>query len=232
MIKQRLLAGAVAAGLVVSATAIAQESSLESQAERDSYMLGMDIGRSLKNLDTEIDSDAFFRAFQDVMNDRPTLMGDQEFQQTKREFQQRLQARAAEQREMAASNNRQEGEAFLAENAQRDGVMVTDSGLQYEVVEAGEGDNPAATDRVTVHYRGTLIDGTEFDSSYSRGEPATFALNQVIPGWTEGLQLMQPGATYKFYIPSDLGYGERGTPGMIGPNQVLIFDVELLEVAE
>lgn len=231
MIKQRVMACAVSAGLLFAAFGAGADS-LDSQTERDSYMLGMDIARSLKNLDTDIDGDAFFRAFQDVMQDRPALMSEQEFNQAKTDFQQRLQRRATEQREVEASENRAEGEAFLAENAQRDGVNVTDSGLQYEVIESGDGPNPGETDRVTVHYRGTLIDGTEFDSSYSRGEPATFALNQVIPGWTEGLQLMEQGATYKFYIPSDLAYGERGTPGIIGPNQVLIFDVELISIGE
>ncbi|MEX0916425.1 MAG: FKBP-type peptidyl-prolyl cis-trans isomerase, partial [Wenzhouxiangellaceae bacterium] len=134
------------------------------------------------------------------------------------------------QRGEEARINREEGEAFLAANADKAGITVTESGLQYRVIEEGEGASPDADDRVTVHYRGKLISGVEFDSSYSRGEPATFGLNQVIPGWTEGLQLMQKGAKYEFFVPSDLAYGEQGRPGPIGPNSTLIFEVELLEV--
>ena len=124
------------------------------------------------------------------------------------------------------------GEAFLAENRSKEGVVVTSSGLQYQVLEEGDGPKPSATDRVTVHYRGTLIDGTEFDSSYRRGRPATFGLNQVIRGWTEGLQLMGVGSTYRLFIPSNLAYGKRGAGNLIGPDEALIFDVELLEIAE
>ena len=129
-----------------------------------------------------------------------------------------------------ARENLEAGRAFLAENRQRDGVTETESGLQYEVVEEGDGASPDANDVVQVHYEGTRLDGSVFDSSYERGQPATFPLNQVIPGWTEGVQLMQEGATYMFYIPADLAYGERGAGGTIGPNEVLTFKVELLEV--
>lgn len=134
--------------------------------------------------------------------------------------------------EAATAEARAAGEAFLAEQAAREGVMATDSGLLYEVREPGEGATPAATDNVTVHYEGRLIDGTVFDSSIARGEPTSFALNQVIPGWTEGLQLMPLGSKYTFYIPSDLAYGERGAGGSIGPHQALIFDVELISIGE
>lgn len=127
--------------------------------------------------------------------------------------------------------NRAEGEAFLAENAARDGIVVRESGLQYEVIEEGDGASPTAEDTVTVHYRGTLIDGTQFDSSYDHGEPATFALRRVIPGWTEGVALMKVGARYRFFIPGDLAYGPQPPPGSeIGPNATLIFEVELLAV--
>ena len=122
------------------------------------------------------------------------------------------------------------GEKFLAENAERESVTVTDSGLQYEVMSEGDGASPTAEDTVTVHYKGTLLDGTEFDSSYSRGEPATFPLSRVIPGWTEGVQLMKVGSKFKFFIPSELAYGERST-GKITPNSTLVFEVELLDVA-
>ncbi len=129
-----------------------------------------------------------------------------------------------------AESNLKEGEAFLAANAKKPGVKTLPSGLQYMVIKEGTGRQPSATDQVTVHYKGTLIDGTEFDSSYRRGQPATFPLNQVIKGWTEGVQLMKEGATYRFFIPPQLGYGARGAGGIIGPNATLIFDVELLSV--
>ncbi len=130
-----------------------------------------------------------------------------------------------------AQDNKAAGEAYLAENKKKEGVQVTASGLQYEVLKAGSGKQPKATDTVVVHYRGTLIDGTEFDSSYKRGQPIDFPLNRVIPGWTEGVQLMQEGAKYRFVIPSALAYGPRGTPGgPIGPDATLIFEVELLKV--
>ena len=132
--------------------------------------------------------------------------------------------------EAKAETNIAEGEKFLAENAEREGVTVTDSGLQYEVMSEGDGASPTAEDTVTVHYKGTLLDGTEFDSSYSRGEPATFPLSRVIPGWTEGVQLMKVGSKFKFFIPSELAYGERST-GKITPNSTLVFEVELLDVA-
>ena len=122
------------------------------------------------------------------------------------------------------------GADFLANNAKKEDVTVTESGLQYEVIQSGEGRSPGRTDRVTVHYRGTLVDGREFDSSYKRGEPATFPLNRVIAGWTEGLQLMKEGDKWRLFIPSNLGYGQRGAGGMIGPNETLIFEVELLKV--
>lgn len=130
-----------------------------------------------------------------------------------------------------AEKNQQEGAAFLAENAQKPGIVTTASGLQYEIISAGNGASPAATDNVTVHYKGVTLDGNEFDSSYNRGQPATFPLNRVIAGWTEGLQLMQVGAKYRFYIPSGLAYGSRGAGNVIPPNATLIFDVELIEIA-
>jgi FKBP-type peptidyl-prolyl cis-trans isomerase FkpA/FKBP-type peptidyl-prolyl cis-trans isomerase FklB len=130
---------------------------------------------------------------------------------------------------MSAAENLARGRAFLEENASKDGITVTASGLQYEVLQEGDGPSPSARSTVTVHYRGTLLDGSQFDSSYERGEPISFPLNRVIAGWTEGLQLMQVGASYRFFIPSELAYGSHGAGGAIGPNETLIFEVELLK---
>ncbi len=146
------------------------------------------------------------------------------------EYFEGLQAELDKQAAEAAAQNKQIGEAFLTENAKRDGIKVTASGLQYEVLESGNGDSPEAKDRVEVHYTGKLIDGTVFDSSVERGVPATFGVTQVIPGWVEALQLMHEGDKWRLYIPSDLAYGPQGAGGIIGPNSTLIFDVELLRV--
>ncbi len=147
-------------------------------------------------------------------------------------FGQRLQAKREGEMQAAAKKNREDGEAFMAANKSKPGVQTTESGLQYKVETQGEGPRPAATDTVKVHYTGTLLDGTKFDSSVDRGEPAQFALNQVIPGWTEALQLMPVGSKYTLWLPSELAYGENGTPGPIGPNATLMFEVELIEIVQ
>lgn len=226
----RILAGSVLAASV-STVALAQEE-LETPEERLSYTIGMDIGGSLAEQDIDLDMDLLVEALRASYNGEETRLTEEEALAERDAFMQRRQQQMEVERAQEASVNLEEGEAFLAENAERDGVSVTDSGLQYRVIEEGEGASPTAEDRVTVHYKGTLIDGTVFDSSYDRGEPATFALNQVIPGWTEGVQLMKEGAKYEFFVPSELAYGEQGRPGPIGPNSTLIFEVELLEVGD
>jgi len=145
-------------------------------------------------------------------------------------FQKEMQAKMVAEMQALAAKNKAAGEAFLAENAKKEGVVVTDSGLQYKIIEEGEGPSPGPSDMATVNYRGTLIDGTQFDSSYDRGQPATFPVGGVIAGWTEALQLMKPGAKWQLFIPADLAYGERGAGKDIGPNSTLVFDVELLSV--
>lgn len=209
---------------------------LESDAQKQSYALGASMGMFVtnrfeqqENFNIPTDLDALRAGFQDGLNNNSQL-DMEEIQFLTQASDQALRAAQSKQAEQAAAAAIELGAAFLAENASKEGVMVTESGLQYEVVEAADGPSPKATDTVTVHYRGTLIDGTEFDSSYSRGEPTSFPLNRVIPGWTEGLQLMQVGSKYRFYIPSDLAYGQRGQ-GAITPNSTLIFDVELLDIA-
>jgi len=221
----------IAAGLVAatfSVTAVAEE--LETHEERLSYTVGMDIGQSLAEQGLELDLDLLIEALRASYLGEETRLTPEEALAERDLFMQRRQQEMEQQQTREAEVNLEEGQAFLAENRERDDVIETESGLQYRVVEAGEGPSPDATGRVTVHYRGTLIDGTEFDSSHVRGEPATFALNQVIPGWTEGVQLMREGATFEFFIPPDLAYGEQGRPGPIGPNSTLIFVVELIEV--
>jgi FKBP-type peptidyl-prolyl cis-trans isomerase len=222
-------------GLAASVQAQDDESmpeELDTEAKQFSYVVGMDVGNSLKDLDADLDLETVIMAMRDVMSGDEVLLSESQANELKQAFFQKRQQQAAEQAKKQAAANRERGEKFLADNAQKEGVETTDSGLQYEVVEEGSGQSPEASDRVTVHYTGTLIDGTVFDSSRERGEPASFALNQVIPGWTEGLQLMKEGGHYKFYIPSELAYGERGAGDVIEPGSTLIFDVELLEVAD
>ncbi|MDX1571210.1 MAG: FKBP-type peptidyl-prolyl cis-trans isomerase [Xanthomonadales bacterium] len=204
-----------------------------------SYMLGYDVGGRLTEMEVELDYDRFMEALKDAMAGNENALGDERLAEIRDAFNQQQQALVAQKQEErrkelaeAAERNKQEGEAFLARNAEREGVMTTDSGLQYEVIEMGEGAKPSAEDTVTVHYTGTLIDGTKFDSSVDRGQPATFALNRVISGWTEGLQLMPEGSKFRFYIPSDLAYGGRSMGETIGPNSTLVFDVELISVGQ
>ena len=224
----------LATTLLAAGSAIAQEG--PNQADL-SYMLGYDVGKRLAEMEIELDNDRFLAAIKDAMSGQESALSDERLAEIRQQFnarQQELMAQKQEERRKelaaAAETNKQQGEAFLAENAKKEGVVVTESGLQYEVVEAGDGERPAAEDTVTVHYEGRLIDGTVFDSSHQRGEPATFALNRVIPGWTEGLQLMPAGSKYRFYIPSDLAYGGRSMGDTIGPNSTLIFDVELMGI--
>ena len=198
--------------------------------DRVSYALGMGIGTQLKDMGaTDINIDDFAQAIKDAIAGNKQL-SDAEAQDLVQEFfqeQEKKQRAAAAERFKA---NKAAGEKFLADNASKDDVKVTPSGLQYVVLKEGNGKKPKSTDTVVCHYEGTLIDGTMFDSSIKRGEPASFALNQVIAGWTEGLQLMQEGAKFRFFIPYHLGYGERGAGPSIPPFSALVFDVELIEV--
>lgn len=209
---------------------------LESEDARVGYSMGMTFAKRVEQDLPDLDSEAFLAGIQDGIRGEESRLSDEEIQETLMEFQRRMQEEQMQGQQQQdqggndeAAANRERSEEFLAENAERDEVTVTDSGLQYEVLEEGDGESPSANSRVTVHYTGTLIDGEVFDSSRERGEPVTFGLQQVIPGWTEGLQLMEEGGRYKLYIPSDLGYGPGGTQG-IGPNQALIFDVELISI--
>ena len=214
-----------------------KKAELKTQKDKVSYLLGTDMGRKMKmELDrqsVEVDPEVLIAGVRDAFAGKELLMTDAELQELRMALQTEIAARNAARAKALAEKNKKEGDVFLAENGKKDGVKTTASGLQYKVVTEGTGKAPHATDKVTVNYRGTLLDGTEFDSSYKRGEPATFGLNQVIKGWTEGIPLMKEGSKWTFFIPSELAYGDRGTPGgPIGPNAVLIFDVELLSIGE
>ena len=194
--------------------------------EKLSYALGMVIAHNLKGMGVSaLDNAAFAQAVSDVMGGATTTMSDAEAQRTVSEFMQKQQAEAGK-------AVREAGEKFLAENAEKPGVVVLPSGLQYTVITEGTGAKPKATDRVKCHYEGTLANGQVFDSSYRRGEPAVFPLNGVIAGWTEGVQLMAEGAKYRFFIPYHLAYGERGAGQSIPPYAALVFDVELIEIVK
>ena len=225
--KSTYLRGVLLAAALVSGNAFSAE--LETDAQKLGYIIGMDIGSSLKQQGGDLDLDSLIEAMRATYNGTPLAMTPEEAAAVREEFIAKRRAEAEKERASLASINAAEGDKFLLENRNKEGVQVTDSGLQYEVIVMGEGAKPSATDTVTVHYRGTLLNGEEFDSSYSRNEPTTFQLNQVIPGWTEGVQLMPVGSKFKFYIPPNLAYGPNGG-GPIGPNATLIFEVELLDI--
>jgi FKBP-type peptidyl-prolyl cis-trans isomerase len=208
----------------------AQNAELETDDQKASYAIGLNLGGQFADIEDHFHVDAFLRGMQDAMAEREPVIAQADIQEVMMRFQQTIgeeqQARMAAEGEA----NQQAGEAYLAENAAKDGVMTTESGLQYEILRAADGASPAPEDRVTIHYRGTLLDGTEFDTSYD-GEPLTMAANGFISGFSEGLQLMSVGSQYRFVIPGSLAYGPAGQGG-IGPNETLIFEVELLGINE
>jgi FKBP-type peptidyl-prolyl cis-trans isomerase len=204
----------------------------ESLLDRASYIIGLNLGKSLKTNDIQANTDLIVKGLRDGLSGGQALLTDEEMQTAMTAFQQQVAQQQEAKQKAVGEKNKTEGEAFLAKNKARKEVKTTASGLQYEVLKEGTGAAPKATDTVTVNYKGTLMDGTTFDSSYDRGEPATFVLNQVIPGWTEGVQLMKVGSKYKFYIPSALGYGDHGAGSVIGPNAPLVFEVELLSIGQ
>ena len=202
------------------------------ELEKLSYALGLSMGNNFKSSGVEeLNIKEFGEGVEAVFAGSQPKMSYDEAKEVIRDFFMALEAKQNEAAAKMGEVNKAAGEAFLAENAKRPEVKTTESGLQYEVITEGTGNKPAASDTVVVHYTGTLIDGTVFDSSVERGTPATFGVTQVIPGWVEALQLMQEGAKWRLYIPSDLAYGTRGAGGAIGPNATLIFDVELLQIA-
>jgi FKBP-type peptidyl-prolyl cis-trans isomerase len=205
---------------------------LKTSKDKFSYALGMRMGANLKKQEVPVDPAILSRGLRDALGGGKTLMTEQEAQAALSDVQNDLRKKQQEKMQAEGAANKKDGDAFLAANKGKDGVVTTPSGLQYKILKEGTGPKPAATDSVVCNYKGTLINGTEFDSSYKRGQPATFPVSGVIKGWTEALQLMPVGSKWQLFIPSDLAYGERGPGPEIGPNSTLIFEVELLSIQE
>lgn len=225
------IVGTVVIGLGAGA-AFAQGTQLQLKTQKDkvSYSIGMNLGHDFKAKGIEVNPKVLAQGLHDAMAGGKTLLTDQEARQTLIGVQRKLMAQQAAKMKELAETNAKEGSKFLAENAKKTGVKVLPSGLQYKIIKSGKGEPPKAEDTVTVNYRGTLVNGKVFDSSFKRGRPATFPVSGVIPGWTEALQLMKPGARWELFIPPKLAYGARGAGPTIGPNSTLIFQVDLLKV--
>ena len=223
----RYLLAMVLSVILMSSLCLAGEKlDLKDEKAKINYSVGYQIGDDFKRQGVEINPEALVKGIQDALSGEKGLMTPQERRNTLVNLQRQVAAQQEQDKPKQAQEYRGEGREFLVENAKKEGVKTTDSGLQYKVIREGAGRRPGATDTVTVHYRGTLIDGTEFDSSYRKGKPASFRVDRVIPGWTEALQLMREGAKWQLFIPPDLAYGERGTLA----DKTLIFDVELISV--
>ncbi|MDA8239043.1 MAG: FKBP-type peptidyl-prolyl cis-trans isomerase [Nitrospiraceae bacterium] len=227
----RVLWAVVLCTLLVTVQAYGEEQTpLKDKKDKLSYAIGLDVGNALKRQSIDVNTDIFLQGVKDALSGGKKLLTDEEVRETMTAFSKELAAKQGEAMKKLGEKNKEEGEAFLAENKKKEGVKTLPDGLQYKVITEGKGGSPKATDTVTVNYRGTFIDGKEFDSSYKRNQPATFAVNGVIPGWTEALQMMKEGSKWEIFIPSKLAYGERGAGGVIGPNATLIFEVELLSI--
>ncbi len=203
---------------------------LDTQKDKASYSIGVQLGKQITKIQDMVNNDAIIAGFKDSLSGTEPKLSAEEMQSTMAAFQQNMVAAQKAKQEQMASSGKAEGEKYLAANKTKEGVKTTASGLQYKIITPGTGATPKATDTVVTHYTGTLIDGKVFDSSYKRNSPATFPVNGVIKGWTEALQLMKTGAKWQLVIPSELAYGARGAGASIGPNQVLIFEIELLEI--
>ena len=215
-----------------AAPATSQPLVLKTDKEKLSYAIGMNIGQSMKKDSLDIDPAILSRAIKDAVTGSKPAMTEEEARTIVTAFRTEMVKKQQAEAQKAGEVNKQAGDKFLAENKTKDGVVTLPSGLQYKVIKQGDGPKPTASDTVVTNYRGTLIDGKEFDSSYKRGQPATFPVGQVIKGWTEALQLMPVGSKWQLYIPSNLAYGDRGAGGDIGPNSTLIFDIELLSIQD
>ena len=227
-------------GVAVTLPAADPAPALKDQKDKVSYSIGMDIGRNIKRQNLDISVEALAAGIRDVMGDGKPALTDDEAREVMNAFRTEMQSKQQSMAKEQGDKNKKEGEAFLTENAKKEGIKAltvklpngTNAVLQYKVLTAGTGPKPTTNDTVITHYRGTLIDGTEFDSSYKRGEPATFPVTGVIKGWTEALLQMPVGSKWQLFIPSDLAYGERGAGRQIGPNATLIFDIELIGIQD
>jgi FKBP-type peptidyl-prolyl cis-trans isomerase FklB len=221
-------------GLGVLATPIKAQTkpSLNNQKDKVSYSIGVDIGTKIKQQDLDLNPEALAAGLRDALTGAKIALTEQEMEQVLTAYGNEMRTKHTEKAKVEGEKNRKEGESFLAENKKKQGVKTLPSGLQYKIITEGKGKKPKATDTVTTHYRGTLIDGTEFDSSYKRGEPATFPVDGVIKGWTEALQLMPVGSKWQLFVPAELAYGEREVGPEIPPNSTLVFEVQLLGVEE
>ncbi len=217
-------------GLIACGKKELSKSGLETQMEKVSYLMGHNIANNFKDQKIDIQMEAFIQGIKDGLKEDVNIFDPKEVQEIMTEYQNQMREKMDIERKDSSEINLKESKAFLAENKEKEGVVTLASGLQYKVLKEGTGPLPQATDKVKTHYVGTLIDGTEFDSSVKRGEPITFSVNGVIPGWTEALQLMKVGAKWKLFIPPELGYGENGAGNRIGPNAALIFEVELISI--
>tara|TARA_R110002110_G_scaffold195770_1_gene405466 strand:+ start:85778 stop:86503 length:726 start_codon:yes stop_codon:yes gene_type:complete len=230
------LTALILASAVATANAATTEKKmvLKDKTAKVSYSIGIDIGKSFNEQSIKLNEEAFLAGVRDGKEAKPSLMTDEEIRDTLLALQTEMVEKQKAEAKKVSMKNEAEGTAFLEKNKKREGIVTLPSGLQYKVLEKGKdgAKKPKATDTVTTHYRGKLIDGTEFDSSYSRGEPVSFAVNGVIPGWTEALQLMSPGAKWELFIPAKLAYGEQGIGGVIPPNATLTFEVELISIKD
>jgi FKBP-type peptidyl-prolyl cis-trans isomerase FklB len=225
---KKLWMASVCATFVIGAAGAQDKLDLTDQSRKTAYSVGYQIGADMHRQGIQLDPEALAAGARDAGTGAEPRVNREEMRSLMTEMQKRVQEGQKKTRDEAAAKNLADGEAFLAQNGKKAGVVTLPSGLQYQILKDGQGEAPQASDTVTVHYVGTLIDGTEFDSSRSRGQPASFRLDRVIKGWTEAVQLMKPGAKWKLFVPPKLGYGERGAGAKIGPNATLIFEVELI----
>jgi FKBP-type peptidyl-prolyl cis-trans isomerase FklB len=229
--KYTTLIGVIGLSIILPACQSTQhKTELKTLQDSVSYSIGMDIGRNLKGQMIDVNPDALAQALKDMTGDGKPMLTDAQARSAMMAFQTQMMATHAEKMKAAGEKNKKDGEVFLAENKKKEGVVTLPSGLQYKVLTMGNGKKPRATDKVTLNYRGVLIDGTEFDNSYKRGEPAVFPVNGIIKGLSEALQLMPVGSKWQIVIPADIAYGEQGAGAQIAPNAVLIFEIELLGI--